>query len=353
MKNKLLCMLLAVMLILPVVAANAEFASFLPTRQFEGVTYEARSSNSVTTMLLIGYDHNDEGALNEIPENFIQGGQSDFLLLLVFDHENKVIRQLQPNRDTITPVRYYTRAGEYRGLRDLQLCLSHAYGDTQELNNKNTIWAVENLLGISGEYDGAQIDYYISMDISGIAKLNDLLGGVTVPIEDDFSHVDPSMVMGTTMKLTGAQAERYCRGRHHVADSTNLNRMKRQRIYIAEASKLLKEKVSADPEFAYELLNGMGIIFDTTKDLDAGFGFTTTDSQGTPITDTPSHFLMTNQRLDDIVALMVRVLDYEIGSTEVLPGNSAVNKSTGFMDHIVEENAGLKWALDALYNPVN
>lgn len=353
MKKKLLCMLLALILLLPLAVAGADSTSFMPTREHEGVTYEARSSNSVTTMLLIGYDHNDGGALNEIPEDYIRGGQSDFMLLLVFDHDNKVIRQLQPNRDTITPVRYYTSAGEYRGLRDLQLCLSHAYGDTQELNNKNTIWAVENLLGISGDSDGAQIDYYISMDISGIAKLNDLLGGVTVPIEDDFSHVDPTMVMGTTMTLTGAQAEFYCRGRHHVADSSNLNRMKRQRIYIAAASKLLKEKVSADPDFAYELLNGMGITFDTTKDLDVGFGFTTTDSQGTPITDTPSHYLMTNQSLDGIVALLLRVINYEISSTEVLPGTSAVNQSTGYMDHIVEEGAGLKWSLDALYNPVN
>lgn len=353
MKRKILCMLMSVMLLLPLMTASADSFSFMPTREFEGVTYEARSSSDITTMLLIGYDHNDGGTLNEIPEDYIQGGQSDFLLLLVFDHENKTIRMLQPNRDTITPVRYYTRAGEYRGLRDLQLCLSHAYGDTQELNNKNTIWAVENLLGISGEDDGAQIDYYISMDISGIAKLNDLMGGVTVHIEDDFSAVDPTMVMGTTMKLTGAQAEYYCRGRHHVADSTNLNRMKRQRIYMAAASKQLKEMITADPEFAYELLNGMGITFDTTKDLDVGFGFTTTDSRGTPITDTPSHYLMTNQSLDGLVALLLRVINYDIGSTEVLPGNSSVNATTGFMEHIVEENAGLKWSLDALYNPVN
>lgn len=353
MKQRIFCFLLALLLLLPVMGANAEFASFMPTRQYQGVTYEARSSNSVTTMLLIGYDHRDFGDLNEIPEDYIRGGQSDFLLLLVFDHENKQIRQMQLNRDTMTDVRYYTSTGEFRGNRRLQLCLSHAYGDTQELNNKNAIWAVENLLGIANQNDGAQVDWYISMDISGIARLNDLMGGVTVPIEHDFSHYDPTMIQGTTMTLKGEQAEYYCRQRYYIGDSSNLCRMQRQRVYMEAAAKQLKERLAADTGFAYELLNGMGITFDTSKDLDAGFGFTTTDHFGTPITDTPTHYLMTNQSMDSLVALLLRVLEYEIVPTEVLPGTSAVNQSTGYMEHILEQDAGLKWSLDVLYNPVN
>ncbi len=351
MRKRVFCVFLALLLLLSTMAL-AE-TSFMPTRAYNGVTYEARTSNSVTTMLLIGYDHKDYGEIDLIPEDYIQGGQSDFLLLLVFDHDNKQIRQLQFNRDTITPVRYYSRAGEYRGNRDLQLCLAHAYGDTQEINNKNAIWAVENLLDIDGDNDGAQVDWYISMDISGIAKLNDLLGGVTVPIEHDYSYYDKTMVKGTTMTLKGEQAEYYCRQRYYIGDSSNLCRMQRQRVYMEAAAQLLKDKVKADTNFAYELLNGMGIIFDTTKDIDAGFGFTTTDSKGTPITDTPTHYLMTNQSLDSLVGLLVRVMDYEIMATEVLPGNSAVSESSGFMEHILEEDAGLKWSLDALYNPMN
>lgn len=353
MKRRVFCFMLALMLILPLMGASAEFASFMPTREYQGVTYEGRSSNSVTTMLLIGYDHKDYGDLNEIPEDYIRGGQSDFLLLLVFDHDNKQIRQLQFNRDTITDVRYYTREGEFRGNRRLQLCLSHAYGDTQEQNNKNAIWAVENLLGVAGANDGAQIDWYISMDISGIARLNDLLGGVTVPIEHDYSYYDKTMIQGTTMTLKGEQAEYYCRQRYYIGDSSNLCRMQRQRVYMDAATKLLKQRVSEDVNFAYELLNGMGITFDTSKDLDAGFGFTSTDHFGTPITDTPTHYLMTNQSLDSLVALLARVMEYEIVPTEVLAGNSVVNESTGYIEHILEEDAGIKWALDALYNPIN
>ncbi len=350
MKKRILCLLLALLLAVP--AAALADSGFMPTREYQGATYEARSSNSVTTMLLIGYDHKDNGELDIVPEDYIRGGQSDFLLLLVFDHDNKQIRQLQFNRDTITAVRYYTREGSFRGNRQLQLCLAHAYGDTQELNNKNTIWAVENLLGISDANDGAQVDWYLSMDISGIARLNDLLGGVTVPIEHDYSYYDKTMVMGTTMTLKGKQAEYYCRNRYYIGDSSNLCRMERQRVYMNAATQQLKKQVKADANFAYELLNGLGIIFDTTKDLDAGFGFTTTDSRGTPITDTPTHYLMTNHSLDALVALLARAMDYEVKTHEVLPGKSAVSEESGYVEHILEEDAGLKWALEALYTPV-
>lgn len=350
MKRSVCCLLLTLAMLLSVTAFAEE--SFLPTRDYQGTTYKARSSSSITTMLLIGYDHKDFGELDIVPEDYIRGGQSDFLLLLVFDHENKQIRQLQLNRDTITDVRYYSKEGAYRGLRQLQLCLSHAYGDTQELNNKNTIWAVENLLGISGENDGAQVDYYMSMDISGIARLNDLMGGVTVPIEHDYSHYDTTMVKGTTMTLKGEQAEYYCRQRYYIGDSSNLCRMQRQRVYMNAAAQQLKAMLQENIGFANELLEGMGIIFDTSKDLDAGFGFTTTDKRGTPVTDTPTHYLMTNKSMSALVSLLKQVIDYQICEVEVLPGSSAVNDSTGYMEHILEEDAGLKWALDALYTPV-
>ena len=350
MKKRLLCIVLSMLLIGLTLDASAYF-SFMPTREYDGVTYEARSDNSITTMLLIGYDHRDFGEMETILADYTEGGQSDFLLLLVFDHDNQQIRQLQLNRDTITPIRVYSRDGKVTGLRnDLQLCLSHAFGNTQELNNQNAIWAVENLLGIQDENDGAEIDWYISMDISGISKLNDLMGGVTVPINHDFSYFDKTMVPGTVMTLQGYQAEIYCRHRYYIGDSSNLCRMERQRTYMAAAAKQLREKVSADVNFASYLLNGMGITFDTTKNVDAGFGFTTSDNNGTPITDTPDHYLMTNSSLDGLVSMVAKVMDYEIMPTEVLPGVS--RKGETYMEHILEEAAGLKWALDALYNPV-
>lgn len=325
--------------------------SFMPTREYEGVAYEARSAGSLTTVLLIGYDHMDNGEMIE-QEGFTKGGQSDFLLLLVIDHEKQQIRQLQFDRDTMTDVKFYSKFGANYGTRRLQICLSHAYGDTQELNNSNAIWAVERFLGIEKENDGAQVDMYLSMDITGIGRLNDLLGGVTVPINDDFSHYDPTMKLGTAMKLTGEQAHIYCRQRYYIGDQSNKNRMARQRVYMDAATDLLKDKLSENPNFASQLLEGMGIIYDTTRNLDDDFGFTISDQSGTPITDTPTHFLMTNQSLNGIVTLLAQVLDYDIKPVENIPGQHQVGTS-GYIEFIAEKDAGVKWALDALYRPLN
>ena len=355
MLHRIFCLLAATLLLMTGVCAGAEnqfVFSFMPTRQHEGVTYEGRTTNSLTTVLLLGYDHKDEGELDVPQEGFIRGGQSDCMLLLVVDHDAKKIRQLQFDRDTITEIKFYSKTGSYYGERRLQICLAHAYGDTQEMNNRNAVWAVENLLGIAQENDGAQIDMYMSMDITGIGRLNDLLGGVTVPIEDDFSHYDPSMVQGTTMKLDGAQAQIYCRQRYYIGDQSNASRMKRQRIYMDAALEQLRAKVKDNPAFAKELLNGMGLIFDTSKDIDAGFGFTTTDKSGTPVTNTPTHYLMVNKSLDTIVGLLSRAINYEVLPVEELPGERSVGAS-GYIEYKVEKETGLKWALDALYRPLN
>lgn len=330
---------------------QATMTSFLPTRVHEDRTYEGYPSSKLSTLLLIGYDHMDEGTLDEETRNFNQGGQSDFLLLLVMDHENQRIRQLQINRDTLTDVKFYSNRGSYYGTRRMQICLSHAYGDTQEMNNRNTIWAVENLLGIAGEGDGAQIDGYLSMDITGIDRLNDLLGGIVVPIEDDFSYYDPTMVQGTSMLLNGPQAQIYCRQRYHIGDQSNENRMRRQRIYMDAAILKLKSLVEADKSFAKDVLNGMGLIFDKSRMLDESFGFTLSDDGGTPVTDTPTHYLMTDKSLDSIAGLLLRVMSYEIAELETLPGEHRLGTS-GYMEFVTEKNAGLNWALDALYRPL-
>lgn len=324
--------------------------SFTPQREFEGVTYEARPSNALTTVLLIGYDHKDQGELIADQEGFIHGGQSDFLLLLAIDHENKQIRQLQIDRDTMTDVKFYSKKGAYYGLRKLQICLSHAYGDKQETNNANAIWAVENLLEIAGEDDGAKIDWYLSMDITGIARLNDLLGGVTVPINHDFSHYDPTMIQGTTMTLTGEQAHIYCRQRYFIGDQSNACRMERQHVYMDAATHKLRELVKKDENFAVELLNGMGLIFDNTRQLQADPEFAFFADVGTPVTDTPTHYLMTDRSMSAIAALLLRVMDYEVCEVEMLPGEHRIGAS-GHMQFEAEEHAGLRWALDALYSP--
>lgn len=347
------CLLLACLLLVASLphSAHAASFSFMPTKEYDGNLYEARSKSAITTLLLIGFDHQNFGDITVEQHGYAYGGQSDFLLLMVLDHEAKEIRNLQIDRDTITDVKLINSSGKYIGTRPLQICLSHAYGATQEVNNANTIWAVENMLGISNIYDGIEIDGYITMDISGINRLNELLGGVTVHITEDFSAIDPSMVQGTTMRLTGKQAEYFCRSRYHVADQTNANRMSRQRTYMKAAGNLLIHEMKQDVNYATWLLNSMGVIYDKTSALDAGFGFTTSDNAGTPAGQETGTYLMTNMDLDEIAGLMVKVMDYTLMETETLPGEHTVG-SDRYIRYTLEDGAAEKWTMGTFYTLV-
>ena len=68
----------------------------LPTMEYQGRTY--RMKPNLTSMLLIGYDKTEDAPR----VGYRQGGQADFLLLVVMDPKTKTVRQLQIERDTMT-----------------------------------------------------------------------------------------------------------------------------------------------------------------------------------------------------------------------------------------------------------
>ncbi len=87
------------------------------------------------------------------------------------------------------------------------------------------------------------------MSLDGISVLNDLAGGVTVTLEDDFSAADPAMTKGTTLTLQGEQAEIFVRRRMDIGEGTNEARMARQEEYLAQLSAQLESRgrISSSP----------------------------------------------------------------------------------------------------------
>ncbi len=227
---------------------DGRFTDDALTMQYNGRTWTYRE-RALTNILLMGIDWED--TTEDVTERY--AGQADFLLLMTLDRVNKTVSTIQLDRDTMADVRIYGPFGNYTGIQTLQLCLSHAYGRTAAENCENTVWAVSRLLG------NIPIDGYIALDMSAITILNDTLGGVTVTLEDDFSHLDPSMTKGTTLTLHGQQAEYYARGRMDVGDGSNVSRMRRQRTFIAGAEELLVQGMSND-------LNYVGTLFDALSD---------------------------------------------------------------------------------------
>lgn len=206
--------------------------------ELDGVTYRQRKD--VTVILIMGIDtESTDGSAS----GYRNGGQADFLRLLVIDDTNKAITQIQIDRDTMTPITVLGVLGNKSGVRTAQICLAHGFGDGQSQSCELTVEAVSNLMF------GIPIDFYVAMNLDGIATLNDLLGGVTVTLEDDFSLLDPTMSVGATLTLNGEQAEFFVRSRRNIGIGTNEARMERQELYVSQMSSLLYEHVREDKEF--------------------------------------------------------------------------------------------------------
>ena len=164
------------------------------TVEVDGVTY--RKKSRLTTILVMGVDHDTQDSYE-----YRKAGQADFLRLVVLDDADKTVQQLQIDRDTMTPVTVLGLLGDRYEPVTEQICLGYAFGDGRQTSCEVTVEAVGNLLG------GQIIDQYLAMGLDGISTLNDLAGGVTVTLEDDFSAIDPAMTKGTTLTLRGEQAE--------------------------------------------------------------------------------------------------------------------------------------------------
>lgn len=197
-----------------------------------------------TTLLFIGVDK------SSLDSSTVRGGgQADFLLLMTIDRENRKVDLLQLDRDTISPVQVYGVFGNPGGIRDMQICLSYAFGTDPQKGCENTVRAVSEFLG------GIPIDGYVALDLDGMTILNDALGGVTVTLTEDFTDLDPTMKAGETIRLQGKQAEYFLRTRMTVGDGTNEQRMSRQGAFIRSAATMLNEKMNEDANFVASLMN--------------------------------------------------------------------------------------------------
>lgn len=215
------------------------------TLEHEGKTY-AHQELDYTTILFIGVDKQVLGS-----SMLRGGGQADFLLLMTIDRKDREVEMLQIDRDTIAKVQVYGAFGNPAGSRETQLCLSYAFGTTPALGCQNTVRAVTDLLG------GIPIDHYVALDMDGMSVLNDVLGGVTVTLEDDFSDIDPAMTAGATIQLHGQQAEYFLRGRMSVGDGTNQSRMNRQAAFMEAAAELLLDRMADSNAIVGEVLDAL------------------------------------------------------------------------------------------------
>ncbi|MBQ2848037.1 MAG: LCP family protein [Clostridia bacterium] len=234
--------------------ADASNVSLESTTSYEEKLYiyhnnkKYKPKDYLDTVLLLGID--SEGKVYE-SASYNNSNKADFIALLIFDNNDKSCTVLQLNRDTIAEIPVLGVTGEKAGTITGQLALAHTYGNGLELSCKNTVKAVSNFL-----YQ-IEIENYLSMNMDAVAALNDVVGGVEVEILDDFSEIDPSLVKGETILLSGEQALTYVRGRGNVGDMTNTSRMVRQRQYMGAFAEKIKVAYSSNNELVLNAYNAI------------------------------------------------------------------------------------------------
>ena len=292
-------------------ASSVEAAAPVDGREityYNGTAYARRED--LETVLLLGVDKFE----GETPEGYVNNQQTDFLLLLVMDKENETCTPIQLNRDTMTQIQILGVTGEPAGTFTGQLALAHTYGSGEEDSCENTVLAVENLLY------GMEIDHYVSLTMDGVALLNDLVGGVTVEVLDDFSGIDDSLVHGETVTLKGQQALTYVRSRGGMEDSSNLHRMERQRQYLSALQQQLKAAVQQEDGFTLDALLQL------------------------------NEYMVSDCTVDQLSDLGDSLAAYQVRDILTTPGDAQEGEE--FMEFTVDEAALQQLVMDVFYEPV-
>ena len=286
------------------VPQQAETVSKTITRN--GVDYFPRQD--ITVMMVLGIDQYGEVKDSGSYQN---PGASDMDILLIFDEASETCDVLHLNRDTMLDVPMLGIGGKQAGTWFGQLAMAHTYGSGLEDSCENVKEAISDFLY------GIHIDYYIAMNMDAISILNDAVGGVTVYVTDDFSHVDPTIKQGM-MTLMGDQAVNFVRTRKDVGDQLNLSRIQRHKAYIDGFVDAFREK-QEDEEF----------ILSTYEDV--------------------SPYIVTDCSVNTINSLIGRYGHYAIGQVLSPEGRNVLGEE--YYEFYVDEEALDALILELFYAP--
>ena len=192
-----------------------------------------KRNTAIKAWLILGVDN--KGSL-QIDRDISEIGLSDGIFLVAENTAKNRVHIIQSPRDTMTTITVTDDNSDPIGSKIDHLTRAWMYGDNHEKSGK---YATEAVSGVMG---GLKINGYMAGSINVINELNNYVGGVEVTIMDDgLETADPEFVKGTTVLLTGDQAEKFVRRRDITVDFTAMTRMSRHRQYaIAFENKVMQ-----------------------------------------------------------------------------------------------------------------
>lgn len=274
--------------------------------KYNGAQYTL--NENVESFLVMGLDKFEGTA---VADSYNNDQQADFLMLMVLDNEARRCTAIHINRDTMADMSVLGVAGQEIAKVNKQIALAHTYGNGREVSCRNTADAVSELLL------GMKVNHYISFTMDSVPTINDLVGGVSVTLLEDFTSVDPSMVKGEQVTLMGQQALHYVRTRYGLEDSTNSTRMQRQRQYLKALYEKVQQRMDADEAF---------IVDASVKMAD---------------------YIVSDRSITRLQELMKKFSEYEFTGIRSMEGKSVVGEK--FVEFYPEKDSVEEIVIDTFY----
>lgn len=178
-------------------------------------------------MLFIGVDKKDVNANLGYGKN----GQADSIFVAAIDTSDKSVKIIPVSRETMVDVSLYSVDGGYAGTKHEQLCLAYAYGDTPASCSENVMLSVRRMLF------GINISSFVTIDLAGVAKITDTVGGVTLKSLEDIEINKKTVLKGQEILLDGSTVEDYIRNRDKDSEANNRRMLRQKQFLSAFASK--------------------------------------------------------------------------------------------------------------------
>ena len=233
--------------------------NFKDTIVYNGVTYHYNPN--ITSVAFMGVDRETFGLEDELVGT---AGQSDVNMVVTIDTETGKSNVVVIPRDVYCDIDKYSHSGKYIGTQKAQLCLAYSYGDGKATSCNNSVRSIQRILY------GVPINTYVALNLDGIAKLNDCIGGVSLTCPNDFGKY----TKGESITLHGEEAQGFIRSREHTLTGDE-NRRERQISYVkAYVSQTAKMSIKAPSTLKTVYNTGKGYTV-TNLTLSRGLFFST------------------------------------------------------------------------------
>ena len=205
---------------------------------YNGQTYVLR--DDIKTILFMGVDRTTDLEYEDVSGG---GGCADTIMILFVDETNKKIDILELSRETMTEVDVYNFDRDFLYSGNMQLCLQYSFSDSARRGSLLMCDKVSEILF------NTNIDNYCTLTVEGMASIVDVMGGIEVTFDTDYSYINPSYTVGSTVTMNSDDVNAFVRYRDTEVSGSNNERMERQTWFVRTLIDTISANISSIPMY--------------------------------------------------------------------------------------------------------